>query len=140
MAFVLDASIAASWFFEDENDPISDRALTLVRESGAVVPVHWWFELRNALLIGERRHRLTPDQSAAALAFIEALPIEYLPFGNDAEILALARQHRLSFYDAVYLAAAHEGQLVLATLDQELVQAARRENVSLMTLNWPSSS
>jgi predicted nucleic acid-binding protein len=129
---VLDASIAASWFFEDEGSPIADRALGLVQQGGGIVPVHWWFELRNAFLVGERRKRLTSSQTAEALAFINDLPIEYLPLGNDTAIFALARQHRLSFYDAVYLEAAQQGDLVLATLDQELAHAARREGVPLV--------
>ena len=59
MPFVLDVSIAVTWAFEDENHPEATLALDRLQTDEARVPSLWWFELRNALLVNERRGRLT---------------------------------------------------------------------------------
>ena len=57
--FVLDASVAAVWIFEDESHPIADIALAEIRGGGSgIVTGHWHIEVRNALLMGERRGRI----------------------------------------------------------------------------------
>jgi predicted nucleic acid-binding protein len=47
-------------------------------------------------------------------------------------VLALARQHRLTFYDAAYLELAQRENIPLATLDDDLAAAARAEDVRLI--------
>ena len=59
MPFVLDASFAACWAFDDEDHPVAALALERVRTDEARVPSLWWFEVRNALMVSERRGRLT---------------------------------------------------------------------------------
>ena len=54
------------------------------------------------------------------------------PCPTHAAVLTLARQHRLSFYDAVYLELAQREGLALATLDNELIKAAPPEGVRLI--------
>ena len=52
--------------------------------------------------------------------------------GNDRLVFDLATRHRLTGYDASYLAlAVHEGR-ALATLDRKLAQAARHEKVEML--------
>lgn len=128
--FVIDASVAASWCFPDEASPVADAALRRLDEDGALAPSLFWFELRNVLLIGERRRRITKTDTARFLGFVRDLPLEVDsdPDGNLA--LSLARAHRLSFYDAVYLELAQ--RKALATLDNALIAAARAEKVSLI--------
>ena len=47
-------------------------------------------------------------------------------------VLLLARQYRLTFYDAAYLELAKREELPLATLDGALANAARTEKVELV--------
>ena len=61
MPFVLDASIAACWAFDDEDHPVPALALERVRTDEARVPSLWWFEVRNTLIVSERRGRLPPS-------------------------------------------------------------------------------
>jgi predicted nucleic acid-binding protein len=132
--FVLDASIVGCWCFHDENDARADAAwalLELDRES-ARVPLHWWFEVRNVALQGERRGRLTEDYTLDFFRIIERFSINHAPLPDYAAVIALARRHRLSFYDAVYLELALRERLALATLDDELIRAAPVEGVSLV--------
>jgi predicted nucleic acid-binding protein len=63
---------------------------------------------------------------------MERLPIR-LDFDQDgATVLALAREHRLTVYDAAYLELALRADLPLATLDRQLTAAARAARVSLL--------
>jgi predicted nucleic acid-binding protein len=59
-----------------------------------------------------------------------AITIDASP--NEAEVLTLARRHRLTVYDAAYLELAGREALQLATLDEELAAAARAEQVALV--------
>ena len=68
MAFVLDASIVACWAFPDEQELRTEAALTRVRTEEAMVPSLWWFEVRNILVVNERRKRIT--ESGARSSFV----------------------------------------------------------------------
>ena len=46
-------------------------------------------------------------------------------------VIALARRHRLTVYDAAYLELALRERLELATLDAALAEAARREGIAV---------
>ena len=134
MPFVLDASVVGCWCFHDEHDARADAAWDLLerdRES-AVVPLHWWFEVRNVALQGERRRRLTEDYTSRFFRILERFAIDHAAMPEHTAVLALARLHRLSFYDAVYLELAQRAGLALATLDNELIKAAPMEGVRLI--------
>ena len=72
---VLDNSIILSWCLADENDPIAERAMQLVIAHGAVVPGIWWYELRNALMVNERRGRLDAANNRSTLPDLQEMRI-----------------------------------------------------------------
>jgi predicted nucleic acid-binding protein len=129
--FVLDASVVASWCFPDEVHPRAEAALRRIAVEPGVAPVLLWFELRNVLLIGERRNRVTPAQTARFLRHVADLPIEVDHGADENAVLGLARTHLLTVYDAVYLELARRRGLSLATLDQALIKAAQAEVIPL---------
>lgn len=135
MAFVLDASVSLAWAFADEQNRVADRAETLLKTGAeiAFVPDLWWYEMRNILVVGERRGRISADNTAAFLSDISELRIEMDAARNDLPLLDLARQHKLAVYDAAYLALALRERLPLATLDKRLEAAAASEGVALLT-------
>jgi len=132
MPFVLDASIAACWAFEDEDHPIAALALERMRTDEALVPSLWWFEVRNILIVNERRGRLAEADTAAFLRALSRLGVVVDRSPEEAAVLALSRKHRLTVYDASYLELAVRETLPLATLDAELARAASVERVSLL--------
>ena len=132
MPFVLDASIALAWAFADETDPRATAALARVRTDEALVPSIWWFEIRNTLVVNERRGRLTETDTAAFLRTLSRLAVTIDRQPGEAEVLTLARQHRLSVYDAAYLELAQRDSVPLSTLDQRLADAARIAQVPLV--------
>ena len=125
MPFVLDASIAACWAFEDEDHPVAALALERIRTDEARVPSLWWFEVRNTLIVNERRRRLTESDTAAFLRGLARLGVTVDRSPEEADVLTLARRHRLTVYDAAYLELARREGVPLATLDTDLATAAR---------------
>lgn len=130
--FVVDSSVVASWAFRDEEEPAAQSALRLLAGQTAVAPALLWFELRNVLLVGERRKRITPTQTGRFLKHVAALPIETDREPDETAVLALARMHKLSVYDTAYLELAQRRNLPLATLDGTLAKAAKAADVPLI--------
>jgi len=77
VSFVLDASIALTWCFPDEEAQkaleVSERIAT---GETVLVPTFWPHEILNALLVGEKRKRLTPELTAALIKELNHLPID----------------------------------------------------------------
>jgi len=97
------------------------------------VPAVWWFEIRNALVVNERRGRLHQADTARFLRNLTQLAIRIDRAPAEAALLALARQYRLSVYDAAYLELAQREGQVLATLDEALRRAAMEVGVGLLS-------
>lgn len=129
MPVVLDASAVVGLALDGEASDAAQRMLDHTVAHGGVVPTLFWYELRNALLMAERRGRITPDGVAAFLADVALLPIAVDDLPRDAVVLQLARQHGLTVYDATYLELAMRIGAPLATLDAALRLAAGRAGV-----------
>ena len=128
---VIDASIAAAWLLP-EKDSEAAEAVIAALSGRPPVPSLFWHEARNILIIAERRGRIVVGEAAAAMGRLRRLPLEDAGAGSDNAVIALAAAHRLSAYDAAYLALAQKRDLPLATLDQKLAAAARREGVAML--------
>ena len=66
------------------------------------------------------------------LTHLDGLPIRLDVDQNGDAVLALAREHRLTVYDAAYLELALRADAPLATLDRELARAAHAARVPLL--------
>ena len=132
-SFVVDASVALAWCFDDEATGATDALLGRAAAEGVVVPALWFLEVANALLTAERRGRLTPAQTLEVLTRLAALPAERDSVAvSPTAVLALARAQRLTAYDAAYLELAIRRELPLATLDEELRRAGQAAGVPLL--------
>jgi len=135
--FVLDASVAVAWCFEDEATKFTESVLDLLSAGAeALVPAIWPVEVANALLNAERRKRILLAQVTALLQRIAGLPIAVLPIDPARafeHILPVARQQSLSGNDAAYLELALRQGLPLATLDDQLRRAAKSTGVVLLS-------
>ena len=132
MRFVLDASIVITWALRDEDHPLADLAFAEIQSGSAIVPAIWWFEIRNILVMNERRNRISPDDSDRFLQALEQLAIDVASPPNGTYVMDLSRKHKLSVYDAAYLALAMNEPLPLATLDKQLRAAALAAEVPLL--------
>jgi predicted nucleic acid-binding protein len=133
--FVLDASLTLAWHFFDEKSPETEALSRRASEEGIVVPGHWYLEVANSLISGERRGRTTTDLSARFVEWLDALSVEIDALDDRAVfslIMPLARAHRLTIYDCLYLELAERRGLALATLDGQLAAAAKAIGVEVL--------
>jgi len=135
--FVLDASVALTWCFTDEAsqkaEEISERIAVGER---VVVPAFWRHEMLNALLVGEKRRRLTPELTRSFLDDLDRLPLDVDLVPTSAIVFnvtqALCRKHGLTAYDAAYLEIAIREKNALATVDEDLRRAALAEGIQVL--------
>jgi predicted nucleic acid-binding protein len=132
VGFVLDASISACWALDDEDHPTADVALDRTASDEIIVPSLWWFEIRNLLIMAERRKRSTAAKTNAFLGQIKRLDLSIDRSPDEAKIFQLVRAHALTVYDASYLELAIRAGAPLATLDKKLATAATSEGVGLI--------
>jgi predicted nucleic acid-binding protein len=127
VSFVLDNSVALAWCFEDEQTPAIMELLDRVAETGASAPLLWPLEALNGLFAAERRRRLDANKRAKLAAFLRDLPIALDSETAEQaweETARLAERFNLTTYDAAYLELAQRRRLPLASLDQDLRDAA----------------
>ncbi len=126
---VLDTSVSAVWFIDDEDNPVADASSEIARRSGGIVPQLWHFEIRNAILVAARRGRIHADRLPRCVRMLDGLPIHIDNHPNFDNVFELAVKHGLTFYDATYLELALRLDLPLATLDNARARAAESEGV-----------
>lgn len=129
---VIDNSVFLAWCMADEEDPTATSAMQHVVEEGGVTPRIWWYELRNALLVNERRGRISPQQMSDTLADSLGLGISIDDQHDESLLLELARRFELTVYDAAYLEVAFRRGLALATLDRRLREAAEVMGIAVV--------
>ena len=87
--FVLDASLALAWCFEDERTEFTHSILLRIRNGEVpTAPALWSLEVANGIRNAERRNRITPDKSKELLHFLRALPVQ---MSSDTYFYALRR-------------------------------------------------
>ncbi len=135
MAFVLDSSVALAWLLPDEGSQSTDALADRLEREPAVVPAIWPLEVGNALLMAQRRGRLTEKEVDRLLSVIAELPVEIEPGALDERlgaIMSLARKLELTSYDAAYLELAKRRMIPLATVDLRLRKASARTAIDVL--------
>jgi|SRR5579871_2669182 len=129
---VIDSSLAAAWCFPDERTDYTNAVLqTISTPLEAVAPRLWAYEVRNSVLMGLRRNRITRAHAQDFLESIKSLPIRLAdPISYDG-VFNLADRHGLTVYDAAYLDLALREGLPLASLDNALCKAAVNSGLAL---------
>jgi predicted nucleic acid-binding protein len=90
-----------------------------------IIPSLLYYEVGNILLFGRSRPPI--EQAPEALADLFAMPLEVVApaLVNGNVTLRLASLHRLSYYDATYVALAEMFDCPLVTADRRLADRAR---------------
>jgi predicted nucleic acid-binding protein len=137
MRFVLDASVALSWFLDR---PVAQYAIQirnrLLHGDKALVPELWQLEIANGFLVAERHRLFTVDETAEALQNLDIVVAQAVQSSPETismrGILSAARSFGLTSYDALYLETARRQNLPLATLDRQLLAAASKAGIEIV--------
>jgi predicted nucleic acid-binding protein len=125
---VVDASITLSWCLADEQTPLSLKVLERLKAGDqALVPSFGSLEVLNSLLVGEKRGRISVEQTRAFLGDLGALSpsFDYASMEQiNGPVQKLSRDHGLTPYDALYIELAMRTNCPLATQDQAQKNAA----------------
>lgn len=134
---VVDNSVIIAWCFEDEANEYVDSVLDHLRRFEALVPSIWPLEFANVLLVAERKKRISESIISRIKTLIQGLPIRIDYETRERimnDIFYLAKEYKLSSYDASYLDLAMKNGLILATQDKALIRAAKATNTQLFKL------
>jgi predicted nucleic acid-binding protein len=135
MDWVIDSSIALAWALPDETSKKAERFLSRISIRSILwVPSLWWYETANALLMAQRRKRLTEADRIRLMELYRRLPIRtdvVLDSDSMSRFHTLAIEYNLSAYDAAYLELAQRRGLGLATVDRSLRLAAQRAGMKV---------
>jgi predicted nucleic acid-binding protein len=124
-----------AWVFPDEATPTTDALREQLLNDMAVVPVIWPVEVGNVLLVATRSGRIRQGDLKRIHGNLDALPIEIDSETTERtwqSVLPLAWEHKLSAYDATYLALAMRLKIPLATLDKALRAACDAVRVEVL--------
>ena len=142
--FVLDNSVAMRWLLESEkvsDQRYAEAVLNTMDESAAWVPNLWHLEAVNVFQGAEKRDDASAAEIERFISQLENLPIQVDPLTARqafSRILALARAYKISSYDAAYLELAIREGLPLATLDKDLIKAAKGAGIDIYLKSGPS--
>jgi predicted nucleic acid-binding protein len=132
MPIVVDSSVILALALDDEDATFAQTAVQAIASDGGIAPALLWYEVRNALVVNERRGRVTADQTHAFLQELDSLPITLeFPPPHDA-VMELARRFALTIYDATYLEVSMRTAAPIASLDDQLRKAAQAAGALLL--------
>lgn len=124
--WVIDASVTMPWFFPDEATPFTEGLLDALGTHELWVPTLWVLECTNVLQSAQRRRRIDANRRAEIAGQLSELQVRLDPQTPEFVGLdRLASTHGLSAYDAAYLELALRRSMVLVSLDERLIAAAR---------------
>ncbi len=92
------------------------------------------YELGNVLWKEIRRKRISLDEGAKLLVFISKTIslMEVLKIGTEEEVLRIAVESGLSYYDSSYLYASHLLDDILVSEDEKLLEAAAKKGINAL--------
>lgn len=135
--FVLDASVTIRWVLQDGSKTdrdYADRVLETFDSASAWVPALWYTETIHVLRCAEDNGLLGEAALAGFIYQLGKLPIQpdsVSPVGIQLAVAAIAREFKLSGYDAQYLELARRTSMPIATLDRALRKAAKKAGVAV---------
>lgn len=129
---VVDASIAIAIVLEEPGGSDGEGVITRQTRAGGrvVVPSHFWLEVTDPLIT---RRRWSGADVLRAIHTLDALRFETVELDRALLVLTLdgSERHRLTMYDAAYLALANSLDGSLITLDAALRAAGGPRVVSV---------
>jgi predicted nucleic acid-binding protein len=113
------------------DEPEKAKLIELTKGSSIVLPPSVKWELGNAFSAMMKRSRVNLEQAIEAIQIYQEISMEVVEVDLMAAV-RLAGKHNIYAYDAYILQCAIENDIPLITLDKELTEIARKENVQVI--------
>jgi len=127
--YIVDASIILKWVLEKEKEPDHDKATGLLHAwlsgtIGIAAPSLWTYEVANIL------GRALPDDASQKMKLLLDLQIDVVDCSEQMiqQCFVWMKEHQVTFYDAVYLAAAYAANAVLLTSDEKFREKMKNDD------------
>ncbi len=123
-SFVVDASVVAKWFVEEEH---GNAALSVLKEMNSLhAPDFLLLEMDNIIWKWSRRGVVCDEEGSELRDAFRRYPIQYHPFVSFRDsAFAIANQVRQSVYDSLYVALAALLNARMVTADHKLYEGVR---------------
>ncbi|MFQ5740398.1 MAG: type II toxin-antitoxin system VapC family toxin [Acidobacteriota bacterium] len=123
--FVIDASVAAKWFVEEE---YGQAALSILDESNQLhAPDFLLLEMDSIICKWTRRGLVTPEEGSDLRDALRRYPIQHHPFMLFLDsAFAFANQTAQSIYDCLYVALAPLLKAKVVTADRRLYEGLKK--------------
>lgn len=123
--YIVDASVAAKWYFQEEHSERADALLE--RDCEILAPGLLVVEIANLVWKRARRGEITEAMADRIVASLRQVPLEIRPTAElVTAALPLALHGGLTLYDAFYAAMAVKSGGPLVTADRKLYDVLRR--------------
>jgi len=133
---VLDASVVVALLVRDSPMDIPNAVLDAIDDGAIVtVPPHFQLEVANFLVQAQRSGKLAAAVAQQALRYLQHLPITVDTSMHGqifTDVIALAQRNSITSYDAAYIHLARTRGARLASLDKQLLAAAKAECVDVL--------
>ena len=134
VGWVIDASVTMPWFFPDEATPFTEGLLDALGSQPLWAPALWVLECTNVLQSAQRRRRIDAGRRTRIAGELAELPVRIDMEPPDfINLDRLAATHGLSAYDAAYLELALRRALILVSLDNRLIAAAKTLGTAVLS-------
>ena len=107
------------------------RLLELTKNATIVAPPSIDWEIGNAFSAMLKRSRITLEQAIEAIEVYQEISIEIVEI-DLKEAVQLAGRHNIYAYDAYILRCAIEHNLPLISLDQNMIDVAKKEGIQVL--------
>ncbi|MHC1727591.1 MAG: type II toxin-antitoxin system VapC family toxin [Syntrophobacteraceae bacterium] len=133
--YVVDASVAAKWFFDQ---PFSDEAARLLDESHAInAPDFFLLEIDSILCRKMRRGEISEEEIREIRSAVGSFPLQKHPFQLLLDpAFELAVKTRCSPYDCLYLVLAVILGARMVTADRRFYESISMSGLSAENLCW----
>ena len=136
MELVLDASVVVALLVRDSPMDIPNAVLDAIDDGAIVtVPPHFQLEVANFLVQAQRSGKLSAAGAQQVLRYLQHLPITVDSSMHGqifTDVIALAQRNSITSYDAAYIHLARTRGARLASLDKQLLAAAKAESVDVL--------
>jgi len=135
--YVYDTSFIIAIILPDENSSKIDIIHDALDDNDIVyIPQLNWYETANTFRNMIRKKRFTADEVThffPMLSFVNFKTDFETGINYSKKIWELGNKYNLSAYDAAYLELAERKNAVLCTLDDDLLEAAKKRGVKIIT-------